>query len=154
MLAADLTSRFHRTARARNEKAARAAGARAVRVWLGLAATLGPVGCTSLPPPQDRLAEEIAQYYAKNASEEDGRCSSPEIASVTKRKVLASGGAATRLRVRYSYFDASVPSATDWTRILQAERECTGFAEREFTLERGELGYQVVEMSGPVRNQP
>jgi hypothetical protein len=115
MLAADLTSRFHRTARARNEKPARAAGARAARVWLGLAATLGPVGCTSLPPPQDRLAEEIAQYYAQNASEEDGRCPSPEIASVTKRKVLASGGAATRLRVRYSYFDASVPDATDWT---------------------------------------
>ena len=153
MLAADLTLRFPRTARARNQEPARAAGARAARVWLGLAATLGPVGCASLPPPQDRLAEEIAQYYAQNAVEEDGQCPSPEIASVTKRKVLASGGAATRLRVRYSYFDASVPGATDWTRILGAERECTGFAEREFTLERGELGYEVVEMSGPVREQ-
>jgi hypothetical protein len=153
MLAADLTSRCHRTARAGHQKPARAAGARAARVWLGLAASLGPVGCTSLPPPQDRLAEEIAQYYAQNASEEDGRCPSPEIASVTKRKVLASGGAATRLRVRYSYFDASVPGATDWTRILQAERACTGFAEREFMLERGEVGYKVVEMSGPVRDQ-
>jgi hypothetical protein len=154
MLAADLTSRCHRTARVGTEKPARAAGAGAARVWLGLAATLGPVGCTSLPPPQDRLADEIAQYYAQNAVEEDGECPSPEIASVTKRKVLASGGAATRLRVRYSYFDASVPGATDWTRILQAERACTGFAEREFTLERGQLGYQVVEMSGPVREQP
>ncbi|MGH6902047.1 MAG: hypothetical protein ACREIR_04840 [Geminicoccaceae bacterium] len=152
MLAARLASRFSRTSRARDEKPARAAGARAARVWLGLATTLGPVGCASLPPPQDRLAEEIAQYYAQNAVEEDGQCPSPEIASVTKRKVLASGGA-TRLRVRYSYFDASVPGATDWTRILRAERECTGFAEREFTLERGELGYKVVEMSGPARAQ-
>jgi hypothetical protein len=154
MLAVDLTSRFPMTARARNQEPARAAGARAARVWLGLAATLGPVGCTSLPPPQDRLAEEIARYYAQNAVEEDGQCPSPEIASVTKRKVLASGAAATRLRVRYSYFDASVPDATDWARILRAERECTGFAEREFTLERGELGYEVVEMSGPVRERP
>ena len=112
------------------------------------------VGCTALPPPQDRLAEEIAQYYAKNASEEDGRCPAPEIASVTKRKVLASGGGATTLRVRYSYFDSSVPGAADWTRVLVAERECTGFAERDFTLERGELGYRVVEMSGPVRERP
>lgn len=156
MLAARLASRFSRASRARDEKPARAAGARGARVWLGLAATLGPVGCASLPPPQDRLAEEIAQYYAQNAVEEDGQCPSPEIASVTKRKVLASGAAAaaaTRLRVRYSYFDASVPGATDWTRILRAERECTGFAEREFTLERGELGYKVVEMSGPARAQ-
>ncbi|MGH6900603.1 MAG: hypothetical protein ACREJ5_29305, partial [Geminicoccaceae bacterium] len=128
--------------------------ARGARAWRGLAAALGLVGCTALPPPQDRLAEEIAQYYAKNASEEGGRCPSPEIASVTKRKVLASGDGATRLRVRYSYFDASVAGATDWTRVLQAERECTGFAEREFTLERGQLGYKVVEMSGPVRDQP
>jgi hypothetical protein len=112
------------------------------------------VGCTALPPPDDRVAEKIARYYALNASEEDGRCPSPEIASVTKRKVLASGGGVTRLRVRYSYFDASVPGAADWTRVLQAERECTGFAERDFTLERGELGYEVVEMSGPVRDQP
>jgi hypothetical protein len=112
------------------------------------------VGCTALPPLQDRLAEEIAQYYAENASEEDGRCPSPEIASVTKRKVLASGGGATTLRVRYSYFDPSVPGAADWSRVLVAERACTGFAERDFTLERGDLGYRVVAMSGPLRERP
>jgi len=148
MLAADPSLRFTRRSRVGDERTAVA------RVWFSLAVALGLVGCTALPPPQDRLAEEIAQYYAENASEENGRCSSPEIASVTKRKVLASGGGATTLRVRYSYFDASVPGATDWTRVLQAERACTGFAEREFTLERGELGYRVVEMSGPVRDRP
>jgi len=148
MLAADPTSRFTSKSRVGAE------GAAAARVWPGLAVALGLLGCTALPPPQDRLAEEIAQYYAQNASEEDGECPSPEIASVTKRKVLASGGAATTLRVRYSYFDASVPGAADWTRVLLAERKCTGFAEREFTLERGQLGYRVVEMSGPVRDRP
>lgn len=110
-------------------------------------------GCTSLPP-RDDLAAEVAQYYAKHASEEDGRCTQPEIATVTKRKVLASRGEVTRLRVRYSYFDASAPGATDWTRVLQAERACTGFAERDFTLVATDLGYKVLEMSGPVREQP
>lgn len=111
------------------------------------------VGCTSMGP-RDDLGVEVARYYAEHAIEEDGRCPSPEIATVTKRKVLASSGETTRLRVRYSYFDPSAPGATDWTRVLRAERPCTGFAERDFTLARGPLGYQVVEMSGPVREQP
>ena len=111
------------------------------------------LGCTSMAP-QDDLAAEVAQYYAAHASEEGGRCTSPEIASVTKRKVLGSSAEATRLRVRYSYFDPSAEGATDWTRVLRTERACTGFAERDFTLARGPLGYQVVEMSGPVRAQP
>jgi hypothetical protein len=38
--------------------------------------------------------------------------------------------------------------------VLQVERPCTGVAERDFTLVRGRIGYQVVEMSGPVRDQP
>ena len=111
------------------------------------------IGCTSLPP-RDDLTAEVAQYYAAHASEEDGRCGSPEIATVTKRKVLASSAEATRLRVRYTYFDATAPGATEWSRVLRAERPCTGIAERDFTLVRGQLGYQVVEMSGPRREQP
>ena len=97
---------------------------------------------------------KIAQYYAEHASEEGGRCAEPEIASVTKRKVLARSGEVTHLRVRYSYFDASAPGATDWTRVLQAPRACTGVAERDFTLVSTDLGYKVMQMSGPVREQP
>jgi hypothetical protein len=111
------------------------------------------VGCTSMAP-RDDLAAEIAQYYAQHASEEDGRCAAPEIASVTRRKVLASSGEVTHLRVRYSYFDPSAPGGADWTRVLQAERECAGVAERDFTLVSTDLGYKVIEMSGPVREQP
>jgi len=101
--------------------------------------------------PRDDLAVEIAQYYAEHASEEDGRCAAPEIASLTKRKVLASSGEVTHLRVRYSYFDPGAPGAADWTRVVQAERECTGVAERDFTLVSTDLGYKVIEMSGPIR---
>jgi hypothetical protein len=111
------------------------------------------VGCTSMTP-QDDLAAEIAQYYAEHASEEDGRCAAPEIASITRRKVLASSGEVTHLRVRYSYFDASASGATDWARVLQAPRACTGVAERDFTLVSTDLGYKVMQMSGPVRELP
>jgi hypothetical protein len=131
---------------------ARRAHARLARAAV-LLALASAASCTSMTP-RDDLATEVAQYYAAHASEEDGRCTSPEIATVTKRKVLASSAEATRLRVRYSYFDPSAPGATDWTRVLRTERACTGFAERDFTLARGPLGYQVVEMSGPVRAQP
>jgi len=139
-------------ARADGGTAAQAARAHLARIS-GVLALASLIGCTSLPP-RDDLAAEVAQYYAAHASEEDGRCTSPEIAAVTKRKVLASSAETTRLRVRYSYFDPSAPGATDWTRVLQAERPCAGFAERDFTLLRGQLGYKVVQMSGPVRAQP
>jgi hypothetical protein len=129
------------------------------RRWARIARAGGPfavlvvAGCSSLPP-RDDLAAMIAQHYASHASEEDGRCASPEIATVTKRKVLASDARSTTLRVRYSYFDPNAAGATDWPRVLQADRPCTGFAERDFTLVSGQLGYQVVEMSGPARDQP
>jgi hypothetical protein len=145
MPAADLLAPLDREPRRPFKKGA---GPRSARLF-GVMAALALIGCGTLPP-RDDLAAEIAQYYAHHASEDDGRCRSPEIASVTKRKVLASGGDSTTLRVRYSYFDESA-QATDWTRVLQLERACTGFAERDFTLVRGPLGYQVVEMSGPAR---
>jgi hypothetical protein len=134
------------------ELRARHAGTHLTRAG-GLVALGCLAGCTSMAP-RDDLAAEIAQYYAEHASEEDGRCAAPEIASVTRRKVLASSGEVTHLRVRYSYFDPTAPGAADWTRVLQAERECTGVAERDFTLVSTDLGYKVVEMSGPVRKEP
>jgi hypothetical protein len=128
----------------RGDRHARAAGLLALG-WLA--------GCTTTPPPDD-VTSKITQYYAEHASEEDGRCVAPAIASVTKRKVLGSSGEVTHLRVRYSYFDASAPGATDWPRVLQAPRACTGVSERDFTLVSTDLGYKVMQMSGPVREQP
>jgi hypothetical protein len=141
-----------RTGPSRSEPAALRAHVRLV-CTAGLLALASLVGCTSMAP-QDDLAAEVTRYYAAHASEEDGRCTSPEIASVTKRKVLGSSGEVTHVRVRYSYFDASAPGATDWTRVLRAPRACTGVAERDFTLVATDLGYRVMQMSGPVRGVP
>ena len=92
--------------RARGDRDARAAGC-----WRS------PVSLAAPPRRRPTTSRtKITQYYAEHASEEGGRCVAPEIASVTKRKVLGSSGEVTHLRVRYSYFDASAPGATDWTR--------------------------------------
>lgn len=125
------------------------------RMWGRIAPLLvaaGVVACASAAP--DQLAVKLEDYYAGYAIEEDGRCPNPEIAAVTRRKVLARSADQTTIRVRYSYFDATAGGPTDWERVLQVERTCTGFAERDFTLARTELGYRVVAMSGPRREQP
>ena len=113
-------------------------------------ALLALSGCASLDAP-DELQQKLQSYYAAQASEEEGACPRPEIASVTHRKVLESSAERTLLRVRYSYFDPSREDDASWRQVLLAERPCTGFAERDFTLERGRLGYKVVGMSGERR---
>jgi hypothetical protein len=151
MLAADLIARVQ-TSRPRHGRRVDAIGPEIARAAV-LLVVLAAIACSSLPP-QDDLAAEIGRHYADNASEEDGRCPSAAIATVTERKVPASGAESTTLRVRDSYFDESARAATDWATVLRAERACTGFAERDFTLVRGPLGYEVVEMSGPAREEP
>ncbi len=118
---------------------------------LGLA-TLLLAGCATPGAPKDDLAAKIRDYYAVHATEEDGACPSPEIASITKRKLQQRTGERTVLRVRYSYFDPSQGSTDQWPAVLLASRACTGFAERDFTLEEAKLGYRVIEMSGPERS--
>jgi hypothetical protein len=120
---------------------------------LGLTALL-LAGCATPGAPEDDVAAKIRNYYAAHATEEDGACPSPEIASITKRKLEETAGARTVLRVRYSYFDPSQGSTSAWMpTVLLAPRACTGFAERDFTLEQAKLGYRVVAMSGAQRDQ-
>ena len=118
--------------------------------WHPLVLALSLAGCASLGAP-DELQQKLQTYYAAEASEEDGACPHPEIASITHRKVLESTADRTVLRVRYSYFDPTRDDDASWQQVLLAERPCTGFAERDFTLERGRLGYNVVGMSGARR---
>jgi hypothetical protein len=118
---------------------------------LGLTALL-LTGCTVIGAPEDDVAAKIRDFYAAHAAEEDGACPSPEIASITKRKVEQSAADRSLMRVRYSYFDPSQGSTSTWMpSVLLAPRACTGFAERDFTLEQAKLGYRVIDMSGPKR---
>lgn len=122
------------------------------RLWLaaGLVAVAVTGGCAN-PLVEEDLGAEIRRYYAAHATEQDGACPSPRIASITTPKPLPSEAPPTTLTVHYSYFDASVEEPPDWSHVLVAERECTGFGEREFTFVRRKSGTQVVDMSGEHR---
>jgi hypothetical protein len=108
-------------------------------------------GCAFTGGVPDRLEDKIQGYYAQHAVEEGGECASPEMASMARRKVVTSSAERTVLRVRYSYCDASEGTTPAWPLVFDKDRACTGSAERDFTLERGKLGYGVVGMSGPTR---
>lgn len=123
------------------------------KVFAPLALTLLLNACAGvMQPDEDQLADQIRAYYAGAAVEEAGDCPSPEIADITKRKVLEVAGARTVMQIRYTYYDPSIEGSSDWTRVLTTDRPCTGTSERAFTLERGLAGPSVVAMSGPSRD--
>jgi hypothetical protein len=122
--------------------------------WKGtVLAGLTLAGCAT-PGAEDDVAGKIERYYALHAIEEGGDCPRPEIAAITKRKVQESTGDQTVLRIRYSYFDDTADDTPAWKRVLIAERPCTGFAERDFTLVRQKTGHVVTAMSGEQREAP
>jgi hypothetical protein len=114
---------------------------------LALAAVaLGVTACGLAPP--DELAREVNSYYAAHATEENGACQRPEIASVTDRTEL--GG--NLVEIRYTYFEPDDEGGTDWPQVFHKPAPCTGTGERQFTFEQTKLGLEVVEMSGPQRD--
>lgn len=112
-------------------------------VPLALAAAL--LAACALAPPDD-LAREVNRYYAAHASEENGACRSPEIASVTER--IERGD---QVVVRYTYYEPG-EEETDWPRVFHEPVACSGTGERQFTVERTKLGLEVVDMTGPRRD--
>jgi hypothetical protein len=101
-------------------------------------------GCGLAPP--DELAREVNSYYAAHATEENGACQSPEIASVTDRTEQGD-----LVAVRYTYFEPG-ERATDWPQVFHKPAPCTGTGERQFTVEQTKLGLEVVDMTGPQRD--
>jgi hypothetical protein len=108
--------------------------------------TLGILAGCSLAPPDD-LAREVNSYYAAHATEEDGACQSPEIASVTDRTEVE-GNLVT---IRYTYYEPG-EDTTDWPQVFHKPVKCTGTGERQFTVEQTKLGLEVVDMTGPRRD--
>jgi hypothetical protein len=115
---------------------------------------LALAGCATPEPGQDDLVTKVGAYYAMHAVEEEGRCPSPKMDSIVRRKVLASRSDQTILHVRYAYYDPSHDEAGDLSQLFVTDKACTGIAERDFTLVPTPLGYQVRDMSGPRREAP
>ena len=109
------------------------------------ALALGGAPACSLAPPDD-LSREVSRYYAAHASEENGACARPAIASVTERALR--GDVVT---VRYTYYEPG-EGETDWPTVFHKPVACTGSGERQFTVERSKLGLEVVGMTGPRRD--
>lgn len=109
-----------------------------------------PFGACAMGPTHDPLGVAIQRYYAAHAQEEDGRCRQPRIDTISERRVLERHGQASRLYVRYSYFDPSVNMDTTWDSLFNKALACSGFAERDFDIEQTEIGYRVTGMSAPV----
>jgi hypothetical protein len=105
----------------------------------------GAMTACALAPPDD-LAREVNRYYAAHASEKNGACEHPEIASVTER--VEQGDLVT---VRYTYFEPG-EEETDWPSVFHKPVACTGTGERQFTVERTKIGLEVVDMTGPRRD--
>jgi hypothetical protein len=114
--------------------------------WLAIPLALcAPTACGLAPP--DELATEVDRYYAEHASEENGSCQSPQIATVTERTQL--GG--DQVMVRYTYFEPG-EQETDWQTVFHKPVPCTGTGERQFTVEQTKLGLEVTGMTGPRRD--
>ncbi|MEM7026151.1 MAG: hypothetical protein AAF637_26785 [Pseudomonadota bacterium] len=118
-----------------------------MRKVMGLTSILlaSAVGGCALDPP-DELSREVSSYYAAHASEEDGACLSPQIASVKERSREGSV-----VLVRYTYYEPG-EDATEWPVVFHKPVDCTGEGERAFTVEDTKLGIEVIDMSGPRRD--
>jgi hypothetical protein len=113
--------------------------------WLAIVPLLVVAPACSLAPPDD-LSREVSRYYAAHASEENGACARPAIASVTEQALR--GDVVT---VRYTYYEPG-EGETDWPTVFHKPVACTGSGERQFTVERSKLGLEVVGMTGPRRD--
>ncbi len=112
--------------------------------WLAIGLS-GVVAACALAQP-DPLDRELGRYYAAHASEEQGGCQSPAIASVMERTEL--GG--DQVMVRYTYYEPG-EDETAWDAVFHQPVPCTGSGERQFTVERTKIGLEVVDMTGPRR---
>jgi hypothetical protein len=116
-----------------------------MRQFAILSVAIGAATACALDPPDD-LAREVNRYYAAHATEENGACRSPAIASVTDRTEVGD-----LVTVRYTYYEPG-EQATDWPAVFRQPVKCTGSGERQFTVERTKVGLEVTGMTGPQRD--
>ena len=108
----------------------------------GCAASRMPA--TSFAEPKE-LERTVMRYYERHASEENSTCLTPYIDGFTRVEVVEEQPERLVVDARYFYRDRFKDDTGDGG----FGRECTGYADRRFTLARSGAGVQVVEMTGP-----
>jgi len=118
--------------------------------FLAVAAVL-LAGCGAARAPQTASAEPgaveraVMRYYETHATEQNRTCLSPFMYGVTRIDVVEQGPERLVVDVRYLYRDRNMDDRSGFG------RECTGYAQRRFTLQNGAAGLEVLDMSGPGR---
>jgi hypothetical protein len=137
------------------------AGRKILRGLAVLLCGLGLAGCSADPSQnpawelagQPGLLLKVQNYYETRAIEE-GRCTAPIMEGVARSQVLSDDPRQMVIALDYYY--------TDWVRDgddcspmqplrCTIMRECRGFAQRTFTIDKGQDGLSVAGMSGPQR---
>ena len=104
---------------------------------------------------QPGLLLKVRNYYETRGLEEGGRCTAPIMEGVARSQVLSDDPSQMVIALSYYYRDW-VRDGDDCDPLRPARcmaffRECRGFGERIFTIDKGEEGLSVAGMSGGQR---
>jgi hypothetical protein len=117
------------------------------RAVCGSLGILVVAGCAASRVPATGFAEPktvenaVMRYYERNGSEEYRTCLTPYMDGITRVDVIDQQPDRLVLDVSYLYRDRFKNDRSNGI-----GRECTGFATREFTLEKGADGIAVLAM--------
>jgi hypothetical protein len=103
---------------------------------------------------QPGLLLKVQQYYESRGTEEGGRCTAPILQGVARSRVLSDTPGQMVIELTYAYRDwIRDGDDCDSLRPLRCgiNRECRGFAQRTFTIDKGEDGLSVAGMTGGQR---
>jgi hypothetical protein len=118
---------------------------------LATAGLLLAAGCANMPWQPPAYESAIKTYYEAHASEYNGQCLAPYIDGFTKIQVVDETPDRLVVDTRYLYRDwVKDQRQTDDTDAFM--RECVGYNQRSFVLDKVGDGLQVAEMSGPRRS--
>lgn len=103
---------------------------------------------------QPGLLLKVQNYYESRGMEEGGRCAAPLLQGVARSEVVSDDSSELVIKLSYYYRDW-VRDGQDCDRLRPLRcgvaRECRGFAERIFWVDKGEDGLSVARMSGDQR---
>jgi hypothetical protein len=113
-------------------------------LWLVLLAVM-LAACNGLSPSTPEslagvpdLRPVVQRYYEARATEENGRCRAPLLDGVLNATVLQEDAQRLVVRIRYLYRDHTA----------ELRGACIGFGNRTFTIDKGQGGLMVVDMTG------